>query len=59
MINFNFSSENHLLSLFIRVRIELHFTLESPVTYFLALVMANAALYWTDSILSDKWELLG
>ena len=35
MINFiNFSTENHLLSLFFRVRMEPHFPLKSLITYF-------------------------
>ena len=34
MINFvGFSAEKYLSSLFIRVRIKIHFPLESPVTY--------------------------
>ena len=35
MINFvNVSTENHLLSLFIRVKIESHLPLKSPINYF-------------------------
>ena len=54
MINFvNFSTENHILSLFFRVRIEPRFPLKSPITYFLLNHCSDRLLL---SIYFEQWR---